>query len=305
MSRDDDGHGVHEYGAGDDGMNGSDTPVDLAAVQADEALLNMLGGGQRVPSDTDAELTRVLVAWRRDVESEPFGDLVDPDSAAAAIGTARRASRRKHPMLGPVAAAAAVLVIAFSAVGLVAKSAQPGDQLWGVTKVLYSDYARSVEAAKTVSTELNTADTALKQGKTQEAKQSLERAQKQLAEIAEAEGHTQLVTQHRHLEEMLQEKGPDHTGSGTSDPFTTSTVSPEPSAVPPPAILGTPVSPSPAEPQPDQSEQLQRQSSQPTTSAPSNDLAPGSSEPSPRSAPPPDDETTQAPPPEAPASPGG
>jgi hypothetical protein len=304
MSRNDDGHGVHEYGAGDDGMNGSDTPVDLAAVQADEALLNMLGGGQQVPGDTDAELTRVLVAWRRDVESEPFGDLVDPDSAAAAIGTARRASRRRHPMLGPVAAAAAVLVIAFSAVGLVAKSAQPGDQLWGVTKVLYSDYARSVEAAKTVSTELNTADTALKQGRTLEAKQSLERAQKQLAEIAEAEGHTQLVTQHRHLEEMLQEKGPEHAGSSSSsDPFTTSTVAPEPAA-PPPAILGTPVSPS-GEPQPEPGGQTDQQpSTAPTTSAPSNDLAPGSSEPSPRSAPPPDEPTTQAPP-EAPASPGG
>lgn len=301
MSSRDDGHGVPEHGAGDDGMNGSDTPVDLAAVQADEALLNMLGGGQRVPGDTDAELTRVLVAWRRDVDSEPFGELVDPDSAAAAIGSARRASRRKHPMLGPVAAAAAVLVIAFSAVGLVAKSAQPGDQLWGVTKVLYSDYARSVEAAKTVSTELNTADTALREGRTLEAKQSLERAQKQLAEIAEAEGRTQLVTQHHRLEEILQEKQPEQAGSAKdSDPSTTSTVSPQPAAPPDASILGTSVSPEPAEPQP--SEPAHEPSTAPTTSTAPAEPEPGSSEPSPRSAPPPDDETTQ---PAAPASPPG
>lgn len=296
MSRRDDGHGEypgHERRDAENGMSGpADGPVDLAAVQADEALLNMLGGGQPVPGDTDAELTRVLVAWRRDVDSEPFGELVDPDSAVTAIGTARRSARRKHPMLGPAAAAAAVLVIAFSAVGLVAKSAQPGDQLWGVTKVLYSDYAHSVEAAQMVNTELRAADTALKEGKPLEAKQSLERAQKQLSAISEEEGRTELVTRHHDLEEKLQETSPQQAGSATSaDPFTTSTVAPQPAA--PPTVAGTTTSEPPVERQ--QLAPTTQPTSPTTSSTPTTDAEP-SSEPSPRSAPPPPAvDTTQAP----------
>lgn len=295
MSSRDDGHGDYP-GAdrpGQDGMSGSaETPVDLAAVQADEALVNMLGAGHPVPGDTDAELTRVLVAWRRDVDSEPFGDLVDPDSAAAAIAAGRRSSRRRHPLLGPIAAAAALMVIAFSGVGLVAKSAQPGDQLWGVTQVLYSDYARSVEAAKSVSTDLRAADTALKEGKPLEAKQSLERAQQQLQVIAEAEGRTELATQHHRLEERLQETSPEQAGSATnSDPFTTSTVTPQP-APPPPAILGTTTSESPVKPATPSSPTVDP-SSPPTTSTKPSDS--DTTQPTPRSAPPPDEETTQAP----------
>ena len=99
------------------------------------------------------------------MDAEPFRELVDTDTALAAIrAAARRPVRRRNPVFGSLAAAAAVLVIAFSSVGFVAKSAQPGDRLWGVTQVLYGDYARSVETAATVRTELNEARTALKQG---------------------------------------------------------------------------------------------------------------------------------------------
>lgn len=43
--------------------------VDLAAVQADDALLDMLGSVGRTPADTDGELARVLAAWRREVHA--------------------------------------------------------------------------------------------------------------------------------------------------------------------------------------------------------------------------------------------
>src|ERR1700759_2741496 len=76
-----------------------DTPVDLAAVQADDALLSMLGRGVgSIPAgSTDAELARVLTAWRREVDAEPFGDLVAPDTAPTMITAARRsATTRRH-----------------------------------------------------------------------------------------------------------------------------------------------------------------------------------------------------------------
>ena len=183
-----------------------DKPVDLAALQADDALLDLIGSGQYVPSESDDELTRVLAAWRREVHAEPARELVDTSTAMSVIrAAARRPAGRRHPMYGSVAAAAAVLVIAFSGVGLVAKSAQPGDHLWGVTQVLYSDYARSVETAAAVRTELNEAKVALNQGHPERARAALAHVQQQLPAIGESEGLTDLTARHRQLEQRLNE----------------------------------------------------------------------------------------------------
>ncbi|HET9254784.1 MAG TPA: anti-sigma-D factor RsdA, partial [Pseudonocardiaceae bacterium] len=159
-------------------------PADLAAVQADDALLDMIGGGGYIPSDADDELTRVLAEWRREVHAEPVREIVDTTTAMAVIrAAARQPARRRNPVFGSAAAAAAVLVIAFSSVGLVAKSAQPGDHLWGVTQVLYHDYARSVETAAQVRTELNEAKVALNQGNPERARAALQHIQQQLPAV--------------------------------------------------------------------------------------------------------------------------
>lgn len=73
-------------------------PFDLRAAAADDDLLDMLGGNATDRSEADAELARVLVAWRRDVDTEPIGELVDTDTALAAISAARRpAALRQVP----------------------------------------------------------------------------------------------------------------------------------------------------------------------------------------------------------------
>ena len=237
--RDDDPRAGHPNG------NISEIPVDLAAVQADDALLDMLGGGGRTPGDTDidvdGELASVLVAWRREVHVDSNRLLVDTDTALAVISAARRPARRRGPLFGPIAAAAAVLVIAFSAVGLVAKSAQPNDQFWGVTQVLYPEYARSVEAAAFVRTELNKADAALREGHPEQAKASLQRIQQQLPVIAEAEGRTDLTARHHELERELVADP----SVQSSPPESPDASSPEQPAVPAPDTSSTTI---PAEP---------------------------------------------------------
>src|SRR5262249_30893800 len=160
---------------------------------ADDALLDLIGSGGHIPSDSDDELTRVLAEWRREVHAEPVREIVDTTTAMAVIrAAARRPARRRHPVFGSAAAAAALLGVAFSAVGLVAKAAQPGDHLWGVTQVLYSDYARSVETAAAVRTELNEAKVALNQGNPERARVALQHIQQQLPVIGESEGKTDL-----------------------------------------------------------------------------------------------------------------
>ncbi|MGH3910112.1 MAG: anti-sigma-D factor RsdA [Pseudonocardiaceae bacterium] len=295
--RDDDEHGGYPPGnpfrrrhEADDPLGASnETPVDLAAVQADDALLDMLAGAEVARGDADAELAQVLVAWRRDVDTEPIGaELVDTDTAVAAIRAGRKPAARRHPVLGPVAAAAAVLVIAFSGVGLVAKSAEPGDQLFGLTKVLYSDYARSVETAQRVDTELEVIEKELAEGKTSpaQAKESLERVQQQLAVIAEAEGHTRLAAKHDLLEEKLAEMPPNPADAGSSTES-----KPEPQPTPSSQLPVAPVPPSPSttstptEP-PVQTEPTAEPSAPPTPSAGPVEPAPGTSAPTPRASPP-------------------
>jgi Anti-sigma-D factor RsdA to sigma factor binding region len=113
----------------------NEIPVDLAAVQADDALLNMLGSSDAGRGSADAELARVLVAWRRDVDSEPFGELLDASTAATAIEAGRRL-RRRFPWRA-VAAVLAALVIVAAGLGLLSQYAEPGDWLWPVHEVLY------------------------------------------------------------------------------------------------------------------------------------------------------------------------
>ncbi|HYZ09719.1 MAG TPA: anti-sigma-D factor RsdA, partial [Pseudonocardiaceae bacterium] len=154
MSERDDERGDYPAGAPHPRGNGllpedsvnSALPADLAAVQADDALLDALRGPNPFPEGSDARLTQVLMAWRGEVDSEPVTQLMDTDTALAVVARARRPAPRRGSGLVPFAAAAAVLVIAFSGLGVGARAAEPGDPLFALTQVLYSEYAESKEA---------------------------------------------------------------------------------------------------------------------------------------------------------------
>lgn len=156
--------------SGPHGLSGSEAEfaADLTAVQADDALLDALGGSDPALADGlgDQELNALLVAWRRDIDSEPLAELVDVDTAVRTVTTAALAQRhassgRRRRLLVPVAVAAAVLAIAFTGTGLAARSAEPGDTLWGLAKVLYSDHTHSVEAAANAKLDLEKANLAI------------------------------------------------------------------------------------------------------------------------------------------------
>ncbi|RZQ64041.1 anti-sigma-D factor RsdA [Amycolatopsis suaedae] len=227
---------------------------DLSAVQADDALLDALGGPDPKVADAlgDHELNALLLAWRRDIDSEPMGELLDTPTAVATVKTAAQTHRnggraRKRRLLVPVAAAAAVLAIAFAGTGIAARDAQPGDPLWGLTKVLYADHARSVQAAATVRLDLEKANLAISEGRLDDARRALEEAQRALEAAGASEDYQQLKAEHKHLTELLTPPSPGGnnppTGPGTGttlsptqsqgptsspDPRTTTTSSPTP-----------------------------------------------------------------------------
>ncbi|MEV5541602.1 anti-sigma-D factor RsdA [Saccharopolyspora shandongensis] len=179
-------------------------PIDLGALQADDALLDALGGtNPDVVASTDDErpsLEALLVAWRQDIDAAPIGDLVDVETATAAIAAGSRPRRRlKRRHLVPVATAAAVLMITFTGVGVAARDAQPGDMLWGVAQVLYSDRTRAIVAASSAREDLNTAEGAIERGNRTAAEAALRSAQEQMQGVDDEHGLSDLKAAHASL----------------------------------------------------------------------------------------------------------
>jgi hypothetical protein len=192
-------------------------PADLAAVQADDALLDALRGPNPSPEGSDARLTQVLMAWRDEVDTEPVIQLVDTDTALAVVARARRPEPRRGGVLVPFAAAAAVLAIAFSGVGLGARTAEPGDRLWSLTKVLYTEHARSVEAAVEVREQLKQADTALAEGRPEDAGAALQQVEQELAAVAPDEkGRAELLVKRNELRQSLESRPGTGDGAGAT-----------------------------------------------------------------------------------------
>jgi len=196
-----------------------DEAIDLALVHADDEYLDRLSSTDLGGTDSlfdgfgDDQLTELLMTWRRDVDAEPIDDLVDTKLATVTVHQARTQRKRRPRLLVPVAAAAAVLAIAFAGVGLAARDAQPGDTLWALTKVLYADHARSVEAAQAVKDDLREAKAALKDGNIDVAKSKLQDAHAALPTVLPNDGHNDLQAEHTSLMEQLPGNTSDQAGS--------------------------------------------------------------------------------------------
>ena len=187
-------------------------PVDLLAIRADDELLDALATGRSVgPAYThgfdsgmddgytdDQQVLAMLANWRADVESEPFPELLSIDEASAAIVAGQRAARPRRRLM-PVAAAAAVFVLALSGVAVAAGNAQPGDPLWGVSSVIDAKRAKSVEAAYRVDLALASAQQALAQGRVAEARQVLATVAPELSQVKDDQRKDELVRKSQNL----------------------------------------------------------------------------------------------------------
>lgn len=205
----------------------ADLDFDLSMVHSDDEYLDLLGGASLDDPDgvPDDQLSALLMSWRRDVETEPIGDLVDQKLATVTVHAARMRRTRRPRLLVPVAAAAAVLAIAFAGMGLAARDAQPGDTLWALAKVLYSDHTRSVEAAEAVRADLREAEAALTEGRVAEAKSKLEAAQAVLPTISTEDGQKDLEKQHASLVAQLPGNPSD---AASNPPVPNPTTAPDP-----------------------------------------------------------------------------
>jgi hypothetical protein len=232
-------------------------PVDLVAVQADDELINALAAGMTVTSPgrpgygADDRVAAILAAWKADVDVDPIPELVDTDTAVATVRAARRPGRRARH-LAPVAAAAAFVVLSIGAVSVGSYNAQPDDALWGVSKVLYSQRAESVEAAVRVEARITKAKEALAAGQPVTAAQELAQARADLSVVRPEEGRNELTQ----VQEFLVAKAAETPNGTPTDPGTPLSTQPS-RPVPPGAAMQRPPNSSRTEPpQPTSGSQL-------------------------------------------------
>ncbi|WP_181781134.1 anti-sigma-D factor RsdA [Pseudonocardia pini] len=193
----------------------ADEPLDLVAVQADDELINALSAGMMVSSpgrggyDADDKVVAMLAAWKAEVDAEPIPQLVDLDTAVAAVesGTVKKpSSRRRH--LIPLAGAAALLVFSIGGVSIGAQSASPGDALFPVTQVLYKDAANSKVAAAEVQQRIQQVNAKLASGDTVGAQQDLQALAPLLEQVRPEEGKTYLAAEQTFLQQKVVETPP-------------------------------------------------------------------------------------------------
>jgi hypothetical protein len=183
---------------------------DLEAINADDALLDALSVGvvERIQQEKEATLKDMLVAWRRDIDSQSIdGDLVDLEIAkdmiaAAHLRSANIGAKGRQRLLVPLTTAAAMFAITFTMASFVARDAQPGDTLWGLSQVLYTDHARSAQAAAEIRSDLDTARIALREGRLEEARNALTQAREALPSVSASDGKQVLA---RNFELLIAE----------------------------------------------------------------------------------------------------
>ncbi|MDL5155489.1 anti-sigma-D factor RsdA [Actinomycetospora termitidis] len=222
--------GHRAFGAGDDLVDG---PVDLAAVRADDALLDAIAGGTVSggvgqgdvfgrPGQDDDHLAAILAAWKADIEAEPMPELVSLDEAADAVEAGhaardRRASRARRRM--PFAVAAAAIAVALSGFTVAVHSAQPGDAMFGLTKVFFSQHADNVAKAEQARATIIEANNAIARGDKATAQSLLQSAGTQIQAV-QPEDQPALVQQRQDALKSLDPAGttPPSSSTATSEP---------------------------------------------------------------------------------------
>ncbi|MFF0500900.1 anti-sigma-D factor RsdA [Nocardia aobensis] len=199
------------------GESGDSGPVDIAAVRRDDALIDAIAGDGPVATDSAEEyqLASLLANWRADIVETPMPAGPDLDAVVAAVNQeigAREARVNAHrrgrlrlvrPLMG---AAAAVAVIAGGTTAF-SYGAQPGDPLWRVKEVVFSQQAQTTIAQR-ADDDMTKAQTLIDQGHPEQAKALLESASTNTTQVDDNSRKQDLQLRWQHLLDQLKTTAP-------------------------------------------------------------------------------------------------
>ncbi|MFD3507674.1 anti-sigma-D factor RsdA [Nocardia sp. NPDC058666] len=199
-------------GAGDSG------PVDIAAVRSDDALIDAIIGDGPVRTDSPEEfqLASLLADWRADVLAAPMPAGPDLDTVFAAVNQeigARQvrvgaSSRGRLRLVRPIFGAAAALSLVFGGITAFAYSAAPGDPLWRVKEVVFSEQAQST-VVQYADEDLLAAQNLLTSGDPEQAKARLEQASSNAGQVDDPVKRDDLIARWNLLRDQLLALAPE------------------------------------------------------------------------------------------------
>ncbi|WP_433757198.1 anti-sigma-D factor RsdA [Nocardia sp. CA-135398] len=166
-------------GSGDTG------PVDIAAVRRDDALIDAIASNGPVQTDSTEEfqLASLLADWRAELIAPPLPGGPNLDEIVAAVNQeigARQVrigaqSGGRLRLVRPILGTAAALALVIGGLSAFSYGAAPGDPLWRVKEVVFSEQAQSTVVQRADS-DLATAKAALAQDNPEQARARLEGA---------------------------------------------------------------------------------------------------------------------------------
>lgn len=157
-------------------IGGDSGPVDLVAVRRDDAFIDAIRGDGPIATD-DAEqyqLALLLANWRAEIVAQtlPSGPSLDEvadavDQEILASSMSRRSagsSGRRLGFLRPIAGAAAAVAVVLGGLVVISYNSAPGDPLWSVKSVVFSQQADSTVAQLDTSSKLQKAEDLIASG---------------------------------------------------------------------------------------------------------------------------------------------
>ncbi|WP_249644137.1 anti-sigma-D factor RsdA [Nocardia sputi] len=192
--------------------SGDSDPVDIAAVRRDDALIDAIASDGPVHTDSAEEyqLATLLADWRAELTAAPMSAEPDLDAIVAAVNQeigARQVRIGAHSggrlrLLRPIMGTAAALALVFGGMTAFSYNAEPGDPLWRVKEVVFSEQAQTTVVQR-ADDDLSQASALVAQNPEQ-AKARLERAKENAAQVSDPGKRAELMTE---WERLLAELG--------------------------------------------------------------------------------------------------
>ena len=136
----------------------------------------------------------------------------DMDAIVAAVNQevgardARVTGGHKLRLVRPIAGAAAAVALVVGGMTAVSYGAQPGDPLWKVKEVVFSDQASSTVANSDATADLDQAEQLIANGNVAEAKTYLDRASARVGDVKDDAARQELLARWEKLKAELQKK---------------------------------------------------------------------------------------------------
>lgn len=244
-----------------EGSGGDTGPVDIVAVRRDDALIDAIAseGPVQTESAEETQLAALLADWRAEIIAPPLPDAPDLDTVVAAVNqeigarqariSARTGGRLR--LLRPIAGAAAAVALVAGGMTAFSYAAEPGDPLWRVKEVVFSEQAQSTVVQR-ADDDMAAAQTLIEQGNPEQARARLEQASTNATQVDDPAKRDVLLERWQQLLAELRRISPEaaqrlehavpppgsQQQTPTSPPSVSETTRPSPSESTVPSIMG-------------------------------------------------------------------